>query len=353
LNGGGRGYFALDITDPTNPKFLWEIDSSTDKDLGYSFGPAVVTKKADGTWVVLLTSGYNNINPGDGKGYLYVRKAYTGEAIAKIGTGEGDTTTPSGLGKIGNWADDPTRNNTSVYAYVGDLSGSVWRFDINAETMMKFALLKDKDGNTQPITTAPELGVINSKRVIFVATGKYLETDDLTNKQQQSIYAIKDDNVKLTLDNPRSSLKQQTIAHADGAANRTASGDVVDFNNDLGWYVDLPDVGERSHVDPKLDSGTLIVPTTVPSNTVCEPGGYGWLNYFNYRTGNNGENSVSQRFNGAIVGVNVFYTTDGKRHVTAVQYNKPEPEEPKDPLPPPDGPSGFAGKRVIWRELNP
>ncbi len=81
LNGGGRGYFALDITVPGAPTLLWEFTPTTgngtvkDDGVGYGFGQAVVTRMVDGTWVALVTSGYNNINPGDGKGYLYVLNA--------------------------------------------------------------------------------------------------------------------------------------------------------------------------------------------------------------------------------------------------------------------------------------
>ena len=76
LNAGGRGYFALDITVPTSPVLLWEfttnavgtIGKTKDDDLGYTFGQPIITRKADGTWVVLVTSGYNNASPGSGRG---------------------------------------------------------------------------------------------------------------------------------------------------------------------------------------------------------------------------------------------------------------------------------------------
>ncbi|WP_040039805.1 pilus assembly protein [Noviherbaspirillum autotrophicum] len=353
LNGGGRGYYALDITDPTTPTLLWEIDSNTEPNLGYSFGYPVITKKSDGTWVVLLSSGYNNTNPGDGQGYLYVRNALTGAHISRIATGIGDPTTPSGLGRIANWGDDPDKNNMSVYAYAGDLLGNLWRFDINSETKSKFAVLKDSTGasaRTQPITTRPELGRIKGKRVVFVGTGKYLELSDLENTQTQTIYAIKDDDATTTLDNPRLNLVQQTISAPTADGTRTASSNAVDFTTGLGWYADLPDSRERVHVDPVLDSALLIVPSTVTSNAVCSPGGYGWLNYFDYRTGTNITGVVSQKYDAPIVGINVIYTNGG-RVVSAVRADDPTPDPPPVPPPQTEGSTGFVGKRVIWREL--
>ena len=112
LNSGGRGYYAVDVTDPTTPKGLWEFctDSAlcgvTDPDLGFTHGNPVITKRdSDGKWVVLVSSGYNNVpdatdrfpDTGNGKGYLYVLDAITGAILQKIDTGAGNTTTPLGL----------------------------------------------------------------------------------------------------------------------------------------------------------------------------------------------------------------------------------------------------------------
>lgn len=353
LDGGGRGYYALDISNPSSPTLLWEIDSSVEANLGYSYGYPIVTKNSSGKWVVLLTSGYNNTSPGDGKGYLFIRDALTGAAISTIGTGEGDATTPSGLARIANYGDDPMRDNTSVATYGGDLFGNVWRFDINAGTATKFAILTDSAGTVQPVTAAPELGTAYGHRIIFVGTGKYLEKADLVDTQRQTLYAIKDMGDSTTLTDLRSKLKTQTLTTSADGATRTASSNPVDLRTDLGWYVDFPDSGERAHVDPMLDSGLLLVPTTVPSNTVCSPGGYGWLNYFSYLTGTTDDGLVSQRYNAPIVGVNVYYTPDGQRHVSVVTSDNPTPKQPDKKLPNTGSQLNFQAKRVMWRELIP
>ena len=102
-----------------------------DADLGYSYGNAVITKRAaDGRWVALLTSGYNNVSPGTGQGYFYVLDLATGTVLYKIATGAGSAATPSGLGKIAAWADNFQQDNTAKYVYGGDLRGNVWRFDL-------------------------------------------------------------------------------------------------------------------------------------------------------------------------------------------------------------------------------
>jgi type IV pilus assembly protein PilY1 len=347
---------------------LWEFKPATatkvypyaDDDMGYSYGNPVITAKADGTWVVLLTSGYNNTSPGNGQGYLYVLRAGTGEVISKIGTGVGSTTTPSGLSKISAWNDSPSSNRAS-FVYGGDLLGNLWRFDINsAGTPFLLANLRDDtlpSGIPQPITTVPVLGKILGKRVIFVGTGKYLENSDLSDTQLQSLYAIKDDNATVTLTNPGGSprnsttLVQQTLTQ--GAGVRTASTNPVDFSTDLGWYVDFPDTGERSNIESRLVQGTLLVATIVPSNSVCSPGGYGWLNFFDYLTGSSidSSNIVSASYSNTIVGINVLYI-NGQPVIETVTSNDPTPTVNTDVLIKGTA-SGFTGKRVLWRELNP
>ena len=394
LNGGGRGYYALDVTDPATPILLWEFTPTTgtgnvkDDDLGYSFGHPIITKRGDDTWVVLVTSGYNNTSPGDGKGYLYVLNASSGTVLSKIPTGVGDTTTPSGLAHIAGWNTEPAGNKVG-YTYGGDLLGNVWRFDINAAASagvnpLKFAtLFADAAGTSpQPITTTPTLGNVSGKRIIFVGTGKYLETGDLTTTQKHSLYAIKDDEETTTLANPRSITKplgsattglmvQQTITQGTGSAGaiRTGTTHPVNLLADRGWYLDFPDGGtggagaERVNIDSKLVQGTLVVPTIVPSSSVCSPGGYGWVNYFNYENGFpvtdgtgagtvRGSNiNVSVKYDSTIVGVNIIYIA-GNPIVEIVTSNNPTPTIEPNIIFPPSG-TGFTGKRTIWRELIP
>lgn len=97
-----------------------------------TFGKPVITKMKNGTWVALVTSGYNNVSgdSNDGRGYLYVLNAMTGHIISKIDTGQGNATTPSGLAQISNFVDNALANNTTKYVYGGDNNGNMWRFDI-------------------------------------------------------------------------------------------------------------------------------------------------------------------------------------------------------------------------------
>ena len=358
LNGGGKGYFALDVTNPSTPTLLWEFDTADDGDIGYSYGNPIITKKADGTWVALVTSGYNNT----GVGYMYVLNATTGALLSKYSTGVGSAATPSGLAKINAYIADAVINNMALFVYGGDLLGNLWRFDINsaqsATNPFKVAVLKDPSGNPQPISVRPELADISGKRVLFVGTGRYLGTSDLTNTQQQTIYAISDDaaSTPTTLDNPRSSttMVNQVLVNDALTATRSvqAPTNPVNFATGRGWYIDFPDSGERQNVPAQLVFGTLLLPTTVPSNTVCSPGGYGWLNFLDYRTGGAvAGNVVASKTNAPIVGINVLYVK-GKPVVNIVTADNPTPSfPPVQPTFTGGSQSGFTNHRVIWREL--
>jgi type IV pilus assembly protein PilY1 len=126
----------------------------------------------------------------------------------------------------------------------------------------------------------------------------------------------------------------------------------VDFASGRGWYIDFPDSGERQNVPAQLVFGTLLLPTIVPSNTVCSPGGYGWLNFLDYKTGASvSGNIVATKTNAPIVGINVLYV-NGKPVTNIVTADNPTPQfPPVQPAFTGGVASGFTNHRVIWREL--
>jgi type IV pilus assembly protein PilY1 len=358
LHAGGRGYYALDITNPTSPAFLWEYTVANNANLGYSFGKPRITKKADGTWVVLVTTGYNNSDNslGDGIGRLLVLDAATGTQISSISTGVGSAATPSGLAQVNGYISSLVTNNTPVYVYGGDLLGNIWKFDINSATVAKFASLLDGSSNPQPITVSPNLTLLNNVRMVYVGTGKYLEVSDLANTQTQTVYGISDPDATTALINPRTTLVQQILTSVSGSGTRTVSSNPVPAAS-RGWYVDLPDTGERQNVPAILALGTLIVPTNVPTSTACLPGGYGWVNAFNFETGgavsNTGTHAdlASIQIPSMIVGMNLIYTTTSQTPVLSVVTSSNSIVNPDILIGSGGGSSGTGKKHVIWREL--
>ena len=375
LNLGGRGYYALDITNPASPKALWEF---TDTNMGYTYGNPIITKLVDGTWVVLVTSGYNNVSPGDGVGRLYVLNANTGALIRSISTtGVGSTTTPSGLAHINAWVNSTATDNTSLRAYGGDLLGNLWRFDINnnvgatgyeAERLTTF-YSNAAGTTTQPITTKPELGDVNGNAVVFVGTGRFLGTSDLSDTSAQSFYAVKDrlGSAALTpFPNPRASgsgFVQQTLTVTTcptgspaticttGQTVRTGSKNAVDFGTGYGWYIDLPDSGERSNTDPTLALGTLAFTTNVPNVSACTAGGYSYAYFLDYRSGapvsTSTTNVVGVKLGNALATRLVFVRLPNNTVVALIRMSDGTTLTTNVPI----GGGGGVTRRVSWREL--
>jgi len=301
FQAGGRGYYALDVTDPANPTVLWEICtdpsvcSLVDPDLGLTFGNPVITKRSsDGRWVALLSSGYNNVS--DGRGYLYVVDLANGAILSKTSTGIGSATSPSGFARFSAWARDPDTDNTTQYVYGGDLQGNLWRFDLGATppTVLRVATLRDAADQPQPITTRPELGQIDSHRVVFVGTGRYLGGSDLQDPSTLSpvgdwsylgsFYAIKDNGTAQGV--PRGSTSYVTRTVTDlGINRRGVTGSPINWSTHDGWYMDLPSTGERVNIDPQLVLGTLVFASNIPNNNACTAGGDSWIYQLNYRDG--------------------------------------------------------------------
>ncbi len=381
LNSGGRGYYALDVTDPLNPKALWEFTvrdtascpsvtvlgtDTDDCDLGLTYGNPLITKLTSGDWVVMVTSGYNNVAPGDGKGYLYVLDPITGVIENKIkaanvtqGIDPGDTTTPLGLAKINGWADNTNVDNTTLRVYAGDLEGNLWRFDPNAGTAYVLAQFTDSGATPQSVTTKPELGDAAGTALIAVGTGRYLGTSDLVDTQTQTIYTIKDETNGVApatpVDARGGTVVEQTITDTtDGLGNpiRTITANTVDLTTKDGWRVDLPISGERVNVDPKLQLGTLIVATNIPANDACTAGGYSYLNYFDYKTGSyiasSGSTVVGNKIaNSLAVGISVVRLPN-KKTVAIVTTS----ENKYPTLAPPFQAQSPSGRRNSWREIS-
>jgi Tfp pilus tip-associated adhesin PilY1 len=301
-NAGGRGYYALDVTDPDSPKGLWEF---TDANLGYTYGNPIITKLGGlgtnaGKWVVIFASGYNN---NDGNGRLFVLDAHTGQEIIAGGipTGVGSPTDPSGLAKIAGWASNLVYNNTVRHIYGGDLKGNLWRFDINdsaSTTAHLLAVLKDSDGDVQPITSTPEIGLIKTKPVVFIGTGQLLGNSDLATRGTHSFYAIKDELGSTTYDDLRGSgdFVEQTMTSGlcpdsheiceAGSPIVTVTKKPVTWATDSGWYVDFPVAGERVNTTTRLVRGTLSITTNTPKDGgACVPAGVSFKYFLDYRTG--------------------------------------------------------------------
>lgn len=329
LNAGGKGYYALDVTDTENPKVLWEFSHP---ELGLSFGNPIITKRTNGQWVVVFASGYNNgtsADPdepsGDGNGRLFVLDALTGRfAVDPIptlvaGAAVGKSSDPSGLAKINIWVDDD-KDNTMLRAYGGDLLGNLWRFDIDGKVQpyqqaLRLAQLRDSLGKAQPVTTKPALAQIKANGVpyamVYVGTGRYLGMSDLQGVPQvQSLYAIKDPLTNSSHDNLRGPDMVEHKMNVGSNSRTFVSGGDVDLSSRIGWRLDLPGAGERVDVNPAIALDSLYVAGNIPEDYTCKAGGTSFVYKFNLKSG-----SGMARYQGDVLvqGLSLVQITTGAK----------------------------------------
>ena len=274
LGKGGQMYYALDVTDPDSvtdegsaaTKVLWEFRNA---DLGYTYGRAVIMKTRAFGWTVIVPSGYNNAS---GEGKLFVLRASDGALLRTLTTSFGTPGSPSGLAAISGYTKD-YRNQVVEQVYGGDLYGNVWRFNLEDPndanwTVDKIATLTDAGGAPQPVTMAPQIEVdINNgvDRWVFVGTGRLLHQNDLTDTQQQSMYALRDG----TYDTPIPA--GAALTRSDLLLVSSAAGLGAGVIPPHGWYDDLP-AGSRLITPPVAAIGIVAYAATGAAIDPCEAG---------------------------------------------------------------------------------
>ncbi|MET0984067.1 MAG: PilC/PilY family type IV pilus protein [Steroidobacteraceae bacterium] len=304
LNKGGRGIYALDITNPStlanaeanaDDILLWEFTAANDGDLGLTYSQPAIGKLQDGTWVAVFGNGYNSPS---GKAVLYIVNISNGNLIAKLDTGT--LATPTGV----TWDNglstpalvDVNGDRKVDLAYAGDLFGNMWKFDLSGTPSIAFSgaplfSARDSSGNAQPITVRPEVGrgPQGNGTIVLFGTGKYLELADknATPVAPQSFYGIVDRNSAVA---SRSNLQSQQISNEfsvdpDGAGPLTSINVRITTQNGLGansgWYLDLVSPSgyqaEKQVTNPIIRDGKIVFTTLIPNTDPCGAGGRSWL----------------------------------------------------------------------------
>ncbi len=180
LRGGGKGLFALDVTNPTGFSeagstpanvVLWEF---TENDLGYTFSkPSIVPLEGpSGTirWAAVFGNGYNDSGSGEAQLFVVMLEGgldgvwTLGTDYIKISTGVGDTTDRNGLATPAVVDSDSDGFADRVYA--GDLEGNMWAFDLSGSTLGSWDVALKSKGKAAPLFTAPSGQQITTTPVI-------------------------------------------------------------------------------------------------------------------------------------------------------------------------------------------
>ena len=310
--GGGRGLFALDITNPgtfsqsgsvPDDIVMWEF---THADLGYTYSKPAIVLMNNGRWAAVFGNGYNDIGDGKAKLFIvYLDGGLNGTWTAStdyltITTNVGSTIARNGLASP-NMVD---LNGDKVVdrIYAGDLFGNMWVFDVSGSTSASWGVAyktgatpnplftaKNAAGTVQPITSRPTVAkhasVANSgsntpNLMVYFGTGQYIATGDTTTTATQSFYGVWDNGAKSLL---RASLVPQTFTAGAATGTRVLTNTTVVYTGGsakYGWYIDLDTsnatTGERVVVDPLVRGNEVYFNTMIPVNSPCSFGGSGW-----------------------------------------------------------------------------
>ncbi len=303
---GGRGYFALDISNPGNfssgnekKLFLWEFSSQNDANLGYTHAKPKIALMNNGRWAAIFGNGYNNTGLGKASLFIvYLDGGLTGTwtqgaDYLRFDTSSGTLANPDGLGEVA--AVDLDGNGTVDRIYAGSvLTGQLWAFDVSSTSSSQWKIAYNGNplfntpgtiAQPMPITSAPVVvkhpSITTTTQnypnvMVYFGTGQYLTSADPTNTSAQRLFGVWDRGDS-NLDS--SKLVQQTMTSANNI--RTVSTNPVVYTDVAtsvhGWYIALTG-GERDVVAPKLGNNVVIFTTIIPNtSSSCSYGGSGWV----------------------------------------------------------------------------
>ena len=336
---GYSSYFALDITDPANPKFLWEFN---DPALGFATsGPAIIRvggSSKNGRWFALFASGptgnidtikHQMLGKSDQTLKLFVVDLATGSLVRTIDTAIANAFSGSLQGG-GIDTDRWNMSSTGFYQDDGLYLGYVIKNSAawNAGGVVRLLTKESIDPATWTVSTVIDgIGPVtvaisrlqdrkNKNLWLYWGTGRFFYKSDSTAtlddcSSRRSIYAVKEPCYTTAND-----LDQTCAASVSLSAitdQTTSASDALDTGKTAGWRIDLDDAtantcthgtcsttgdtcdttadclnfcAERIVTNPiALGTGTLFYTSFVPTADICSYGGNTYLWALKYDTG--------------------------------------------------------------------
>jgi type IV pilus assembly protein PilY1 len=311
LRKGGTAYFALDVTDPSFPQYLWRINQYNDSGHGWAAPRTVIaelgeswsepqfgvvkTKNKDktGTPVFFIGGGYSS-NNSSGKAVIAVN-VITGDVVKKFTAGM-NYSVPSSVLVV-----DENDNGFVDKVYVGDLGGQIWRFgsftdpsgnpltfpncNENIHSWEGHVLFKTDNNNSKKFFYPPSLTLEKGYDMVFMGTGDR-ENACCNNKDNvcgftgpNIIAAVKDTHSLTTI-----------VGETDLVDVTHPSAALPNLPFDQGWYIRLVDdnnnaVGEKVLAEGTVFYKTFYITTFTPSGNLDVPGGKSKLYALSYLTG--------------------------------------------------------------------
>jgi type IV pilus assembly protein PilY1 len=298
LRRGGSHYYALDVTDPERPRFLWKIGPETPgySEMAQSWSTPHIGKIRYGSSdkvVCFIGGGYDEnqdkktVTTEDKRGrVIYVVDAQTGDQLWRWDYSRDSNmrySIPSDISRV-----DTNGDGYTDRLYVGDMGGRIWRFDIGDSDTNAWSgkvFFNASVNGKRKIFYAPDVTLEKGYEMVFFGTG------DREHPNETSVinrfYAVKDKGVNKTLS--EEDLEDVTNGLSTGS-----------LENKEGWFVSLgTNRGEKVTGVPAVAYGAVYFTSFSPSSQSGE--NTARLYALNYQHGN------------AILNLNPANDTEGVR----------------------------------------
>ena len=293
---GGRGLFALDVTDPDQFDgglgVLWEFTHRDDPAIGNVMTPAQVARlyvrSRNGVRQYRHFAVTGNGEGGAGRAALLLlaldkpagQRWRVDTNYYRLSTPPGEDGQPAGLSAPALVADE---DDALRHVYAGDLQGNLWRFDFtrappwrSSPGLRPVFVARDAHGVRQPIAQQPKVvHAVGGGYLVLFGTGmlRTRADRDPAGFRPQSFYAIYDDPAHPATAPTRADLLERRLDGADGGSGFTVNGArqaIGGGERAKGWYVDFGDgAGERNLGGAAIIDGKVAFSTVVPGRDAC------------------------------------------------------------------------------------
>ena len=333
MGSGGFGYFALDVTKPDSPTFLfafqnnptektiyhWNADGDR-KDLGYTVGiapefdysklgetwstPVIMAMPYDSTtksnntekrrWVAVFGAGYNgSVNTDYGSAVYVIDMEDEGKVLKRIDLSE--SVDSNGVTISNNIANSVpaaltaiTPDTTSKANYKGgmfyfaDLEGKFWKLNLtNTGSLYDITQIFDAEATHANdrmafFSVRPSIGN-DGNLWMYYGTGNQQKLQRISSDIANKVYGFKDEDFPV--------FKKISKRSVNKDLNDTTSGGMCPTSADLGWYVNL-DKHEKVSGELTVMNEIVSAPRYTPkTDNICKPG-TSKLTEHNYACGN-------------------------------------------------------------------
>jgi type IV pilus assembly protein PilY1 len=310
---GGNNYYALDVTDPSIPKYAWKIDPGTPlspyAELGQTWSSPMIGKIACAAcqggeqWVAFIGGGYDGsqdndpiIAPDSRGRAIYIVDVLDGSLVWSYSYAknlEMAYSIPSDIQKV-----DTNGDGRIDRLYAGDMGGQIWRFDIGDPdtTQWKGRIIfksNQLSGDQRKIFYPPDVTLEKDSgnyEMLFFGTGDREHPKESTNINR--LYAIKDKNSSTVLtENDLVDVTQDLLQ--DPSTSPSDKTNILNaLNTKDGWYIKLDqNPGEKCLSSPVVYYGVVYYTSFAPNfGSVADPcfvgEGTGRIYALRYKTGN-------------------------------------------------------------------